>query len=137
MLYVQFTNVSPSPNSFGCVNNLLILLFLKSLIISSRFFVLEVNPTPLYFSANCSISCWNWHQIITGLSPTSSKQSSNTLFLVVSKSGGTLETTVGYEKAKKAVEKGITEVVFDRGGYVYHGRVAALAEGAREGGLNF
>ena len=86
MLYVQFTNVSPSPNSFGCVNNLLILLFLKSLITSSRFFVLEVSPTPLYFSANCSISCWNWHQMITGLSPTSSKQSSNTLFLLVSKS---------------------------------------------------
>ena len=44
---------------------------------------------------------------------------------------------VGEMVAKKAVEKGITEVVFDRGGYVYHGRVAALADGAREGGLNF
>lgn len=44
---------------------------------------------------------------------------------------------VGELVAKKAVEKGITEVVFDRGGYVYHGRVAALAEGAREGGLEF
>ncbi|HBB08697.1 MAG TPA: 50S ribosomal protein L18, partial [Faecalibacterium sp.] len=37
--------------------------------------------------------------------------------------------------AAKALEKGITEVVFDRGGYVYHGRVKALADGAREGGL--
>ena len=39
--------------------------------------------------------------------------------------------------AERAKAKGIEEVVFDRGGYVYHGRVAALAEGAREGGLNF
>ena len=44
---------------------------------------------------------------------------------------------VGALVAKKAAEKGITEVVFDRGGYVYHGRVAELADGAREGGLKF
>ena len=42
---------------------------------------------------------------------------------------------VGLAVAKAAQEKGITKVVFDRGGYVYHGRVKALAEGAREGGL--
>lgn len=44
---------------------------------------------------------------------------------------------VGELVAKRALEKGIKTVVFDRGGYVYHGRVAALAEGAREGGLEF
>ncbi|MBE7044602.1 MAG: 50S ribosomal protein L18 [Ruminococcaceae bacterium] len=44
---------------------------------------------------------------------------------------------VGALVAKKALEKGIKAVVFDRGGYIYHGRVAALAEGAREGGLEF
>ena len=44
---------------------------------------------------------------------------------------------VGEAIAKKAVEKGITEAVFDRGGYVYHGKVAALSEAAREAGLQF
>lgn len=44
---------------------------------------------------------------------------------------------VGVTLAQRAKEKGIEQVVFDRGGYVYHGRVAALAEGAREGGLQF
>lgn len=44
---------------------------------------------------------------------------------------------VGAELAKKAKEKKISTVVFDRGGYVYHGRVAALADAAREGGLKF
>ena len=44
---------------------------------------------------------------------------------------------VGQLVAKKAIEKGITEVVFDRGGYLYHGRVQVLAEAAREAGLKF
>ena len=44
---------------------------------------------------------------------------------------------VGKLVAERAVAKGIEEVVFDRGGYVYHGRVQELAEGAREGGLKF
>ncbi len=44
---------------------------------------------------------------------------------------------VGRRVAERAREKGITQVVFDRGGYLYHGRVKALAEGAREGGLQF
>lgn len=46
-------------------------------------------------------------------------------------------TTVGAEIAKRALEKNITTVVFDRGGYVYHGRVKALADAAREAGLKF
>ena len=53
--------------------------------------------------------------------------------------GGNIEAAkaVGEAVAKRALDKGITEVVFDRGGYVYHGRVAALAEAAREAGLKF
>jgi large subunit ribosomal protein L18 len=44
---------------------------------------------------------------------------------------------VGEAIAKKAMELGVTKVIFDRSGYVYHGRVKAVAEGAREAGLNF
>jgi large subunit ribosomal protein L18 len=44
---------------------------------------------------------------------------------------------VGQELARRAQQAGVTQVVFDRGGYQYHGRVAALAEGAREAGLEF
>ena len=53
--------------------------------------------------------------------------------------GGNKEAArkVGQTVAERAKAKGIDAVVFDRGGYVYHGRVAELAEGAREGGLQF
>ena len=53
--------------------------------------------------------------------------------------GGNCEAaaTVGAALAKKAKAKGIEKVVFDRGGYIYHGRVAALADAARENGLKF
>lgn len=53
--------------------------------------------------------------------------------------GGNTEaaTAVGTLIAKRAQEKGLTEVVFDRGGYLYHGRVKALADAAREAGLQF
>ena len=53
--------------------------------------------------------------------------------------GGNKEAAkkVGQELAKRAIAKGIEEVAFDRGGFLYHGRVAELAEGCREGGLKF
>ena len=58
---------------------------------------------------------------------------------------GQLKNGAGVEAAKlvgkliaaRALEHGVTEVVFDRGGYIYHGRVKALADAAREGGLSF
>lgn len=55
------------------------------------------------------------------------------------KSGGTREAAaeIGKLIAERAKKAGVTEVVFDRGGYAYHGRVQALAEAAREGGLSF
>jgi large subunit ribosomal protein L18 len=56
-----------------------------------------------------------------------------------SKTGANVEAAaaVGKLLAERAKEAGISDVVFDRGGYIYHGRVKALADGAREGGLNF
>lgn len=50
---------------------------------------------------------------------------------------GDLSKRTGMALAEQAKQKGITSVVFDRNGYLYHGRVKALAEGAREGGLQF
>lgn len=55
------------------------------------------------------------------------------------KNGANIEAAqkVGEDVAKKALKAGVTEVVFDRGGYIYHGRVKALADAAREAGLKF
>ena len=56
-----------------------------------------------------------------------------------SKAGGNVAAAskIGKEIAEKAIEKGIKRVVFDRGGYLYHGRVKALADAAREAGMEF
>ena len=55
------------------------------------------------------------------------------------KSGGNIAAakTIGETIARRLKEKGLTEVIFDRGGYLYHGRIKALAEAAREHGLKF
>ena len=56
---------------------------------------------------------------------------------VAEMTGMEIAKTVGLAVGKKAIEAGITEVVYDRGGYVYTGKVKALADGAREAGLKF
>ena len=65
--------------------------------------------------------------------------SANTLEKAFEGAAGNCEAAkkVGQLLAERAKEKGIEEAVFDRSGYLYHGRVAALAEGARDGGLKF
>lgn len=61
----------------------------------------------------------------------------SSLTLKVEVSGKDLAKAVGAEIAKAAMGKNIKNVVFDRNGYIYHGRVKSLADGAREAGLNF
>lgn len=65
--------------------------------------------------------------------------SANTMEKAFSGNGGNKDAArqIGKLIAERAKAKGIENVVFDRGGYLYHGRVLELAEGAREGGLNF
>lgn len=61
----------------------------------------------------------------------------SSLALDLKASGKESAKEVGIKVAQEATKKGIKQVVFDRNGFIYHGRVQALAEGAREGGLNF
>ena len=65
--------------------------------------------------------------------------SASTVEIAFEGNGGNVAAArkIGALVAERALKKGIEEVVFDRGGYIYHGRVKALAEGAREGGLKF
>lgn len=92
----------------------------------------EKRPRLVVFRSNKKI----YAQLIDDLSRKTLASASD---VKEKKSGKKAETAkkVGLELAKKAKEKGITECVFDRAGYKYHGRVKALAEGAREGGLKF
>lgn len=72
-------------------------------------------------------------QTLAGLSTKGLKPTKGNPF----KGKAALSYEAGLLIAKKALEKGIKEVCFDRGGYLYHGRVKAVAEGARAGGLKF
>ena len=76
-------------------------------------------------------------QIIDDTNGTTLVSSSSLALKLESSSNIEAAGKVGTDIAKKALDKNITNVVFDRGGYVYHGRVKALAEAAREAGLKF
>lgn len=88
-------------------------------------------PRLIVFRSNKYI----YAQIVDDNSSTTVTASSN----IKTKTKGKIENAkiVGQNLAKKALEQKIKKVVFDRGGYKYHGRVKALAEGARGGGLEF
>ncbi len=84
----------------------------------------------------------NRHLFVQIIDDVSSKTLASSIVKSVKKStikGSKTEkaSVIGESLAKKAVEVGINSVVFDRGGYKYHGRVKALAEGLRKGGLKF
>ena len=95
----------------------------------------ETRPRLNVFRSNANITAQiiNDEQGITLVSASSLDKELNL------KNGGNIEAAkiIGAEIAKRAKEKNIKEVVFDRGGYLYHGRVKALAEAARENGLEF
>ena len=104
--------------------------------IRSRMSGSSQRPRLSVFRSNTEI----YAQLIDDASgKTLSSSSSKEKALAKEKSKSKLEKakSVGAAIAKKAVEKGISEVVFDRNGFLYHGRIKALADGARENGLKF
>jgi large subunit ribosomal protein L18 len=102
--------------------------------IRKRIFGTAARPRLAVFRSNCQIYC----QIIDDLTgrticAASSREEG------IGQSGAKVEQakSVGQLIARKAKAAGVDNVVFDRGGYLYHGRVKSLADGAREGGLQF
>lgn len=100
--------------------------------IRARIFGTPERPRLSVFRSNEEI----YAQVIDDLSGTTIVSASS-LKSEVKGDKKTIATEVGKKLATVAKEKGIEKVVFDRNGYLYHGRVKALADGAREGGLQF
>ena len=102
-----------------------------------RKIVIGTNSQPRLsvFRSNKEI----YAQLIDDVSGSTIVSSSSTDKEISKTKGNKTETAslVGKKLAEKAVSKGIKQVSFDRSGYLYHGRVKSLAEGAREGGLKF
>lgn len=102
--------------------------------IRAKIFGTSKIPRLSVFRSNYHISC----QLIDDEKGTTLVAAHDkNLKLKAKKSKVEIAKMVGKLLAKKAKEKGIEKIVFNRGGYKYHGRVRALAEGAREGGLKF
>ena len=106
----------------------------KHLKIRNRFSGTTERPRLAVYRSNNHI----YAQIIDDVAGVTLAQASS-LDKTITGNGGNKEAAraVGKLVAERAKEKNITDVVFDRGGNIYHGRVKELAEGAREGGLNF
>ena len=92
--------------------------------------VLKINPG---FDAS-----YPWREIGTGTQPAAASSLEKDLRTSL-KTGADIEAAkvIGKLLAERAVAKGVKDVLFDRGGYIFHGRVKALADAARESGLNF
>lgn len=90
-------------------------------------------PRLVVFRSNKHIEC----QVIDDTKGVTLAASSSVSLKLENGSNVDAAKLVGADIAKKCLANNITKVVFDRGGYVYHGRVAALADAAREGGLKF
>ncbi len=93
------------------------------------------KPRLSVFRSNCDIYC----QLIDDANGFTLASASSRMKDIAAQSGTKVEKSlaVGKVLAQKATALGITTCVFDRGGYLYHGRVKSVADGAREGGLKF
>ena len=100
--------------------------------VRKRYLAVRLNPVcGVYRSTN-----YIYAQVIDDINGTTLCASSS-LALKTEGSKTQAAKAVGADIAQKALKLGLSEVVFDRGGYIYTGRVAALADGAREAGLKF
>lgn len=93
----------------------------------------DSRPRLSVFKSNTGI----YAQLVNDLKGHTLAQASSKELGAISNTTISVSKEVGKKLAERALESGITEVVFDRSGYIYHGNVKALAEGAREGGLKF
>src|SRR5690606_13592074 len=93
----------------------------------------DARPRLSVFKSNTGI----YAQLIDDLKGHTLAQSSSKELVTKGNANIPVSKEVGKKLAERAVANGITDVVFDRSGYIYHGNVKALAEGAREGGLKF